>query len=118
MSWTDEKIELLKTLWGQGMPASEIAEVLGENFTRNAVIGKAHRIKLSGRPSPISRKNAQKGPSLLVMTDRMCKWQIGDPKMPGFHFCGVTVDVATTYCPEHKVVAYQLPKKLTLPPKF
>ena len=118
MGWTDERIEVLKTLWAQGVSASEIAETLGEGVTRNSVIGKAHRLKLTGRPSPISRKNAPKGPTLLVMTDRMCKWPIGDPKKPGFHFCGITVDVATTYCPEHKAVAYQLPKKLTLPPKL
>ena len=114
MSWTDERIEQLKTLWGRGMSASDIAEQLGD-VSRNAVIGKAHRLHLTGRPSPISRKNAPKGPTLLVMTDRMCKWPIGDPKTPGFHFCGSAVDLSTTYCPEHRTVAYQPAKKLAAP---
>ena len=118
MSWTDERIEVLKTLWGQGMPASEIAETLGDGVTRNSVIGKAHRLQLTGRPSPISRKNAPKGPTLLVMTDRMCKWPIGDPKMKGFHFCGRVVDLSTTYCPEHRAVAYQPAKKLAAPKQW
>lgn len=52
MSWTDDRVELLKKLWGEGKTASEIANILGD-VTRNAVIGKAHRLKLSGRNSPI-----------------------------------------------------------------
>lgn len=54
MSWTDERIQQLKDLWGQGYSASEIAGKLG-GVTRNAVIGKVHRLGLSGRPSPIRR---------------------------------------------------------------
>ena len=49
MSWTDERVEQLKQLWGQGMSASEIADTLGD-VTRNAVIGKAHRLGLEARP--------------------------------------------------------------------
>lgn len=48
MSWTDERVELLKKLWGEGLSASQIASELGE-VTRNAVIGKVHRLGLSGR---------------------------------------------------------------------
>ena len=58
MIWTDEKIALLGTLWGEGRPASEIALILGDDLSRNAVIGKAHRLGLSGRPSPIRRNQA------------------------------------------------------------
>ena len=54
MSWTEQKIQMLKDMWGHGYSASEIAKRLG-GFTRNAVIGKAHRLKLSSRPSPIKR---------------------------------------------------------------
>lgn len=54
MSWTDERVALLKKLWGEGVTAAEIAGKLG-NVTRNAVIGKAHRLKLSGRASPIQQ---------------------------------------------------------------
>jgi len=48
MSWTDERVELLKKLWSDGLSASQIAAELG-GITRNAVIGKVHRLGLSGR---------------------------------------------------------------------
>lgn len=54
MSWTDERVKLLKQMWGEGKTAAEIAKLLG-GVTRNAVIGKAHRLKLSGRISPIQQ---------------------------------------------------------------
>ncbi len=53
MAWTDERIALLTKLWTDGLTASQIAAALGEATTRNAVIGKAHRLGLSGRPSPV-----------------------------------------------------------------
>ena len=58
MSWTDEKVEKLKTLWSKGHTASQIAEMLGDT-TRNAVIGKAHRLNLEARaPSKSSPNNS------------------------------------------------------------
>tara|TARA_B100001559_G_scaffold177740_1_gene148820 strand:+ start:81 stop:584 length:504 start_codon:yes stop_codon:yes gene_type:complete len=48
MSWTDEKVESLKKLWGSGKTASQIAEIIG-GISRNAVIGKAHRLNLSAK---------------------------------------------------------------------
>lgn len=48
MNWTDERVEMLRKLWAEGLSASQIAAQLG-NVTRNAVIGKVHRLKLSGR---------------------------------------------------------------------
>src|SRR5690606_10360477 len=51
MSWTDERVELLKRLWADGLSASQIAGELG-GVTRNAVIGKVHRLSLSGRAKP------------------------------------------------------------------
>ena len=78
MNWTPEKVEKLKELWGKGSTASEIAQILG-GVTRNAVIGKAHRLNLSGKiqtkkssslatsnngsESKISRKNSRRGNS-------------------------------------------------------
>ncbi len=56
MSWTEQKIQMLKDMWGHGYSASEIAKHLG-GLTRNAVIGKAHRLRLSSRPSPIRRED-------------------------------------------------------------
>ena len=49
LSWTDERVELLKKLWTEGLSASQIAGRLGAGVTRNAVIGKVHRLNLSGR---------------------------------------------------------------------
>lgn len=55
MSWTDERVELLKQLWLDGKSASQISSALGAGLTRNAVIGKVHRLGLAGRPkSPAS----------------------------------------------------------------
>lgn len=54
MGWTEERVELLKKLWMEGFSASQIAAELGEGVTRNAVIGKVHRLKLSGRAKPAS----------------------------------------------------------------
>ena len=58
MSWTPEREEKLKTLWKKGHPASQIARMLGDT-TRNAVIGKAHRLKLEGKIS-IKKNQIQK----------------------------------------------------------
>ena len=71
MSWTDERVELLKKLWSDGLSASQIAAELG-GITRNAVIGKVHRLGLSGRaksPSsaaPRPRKARTSGHMLRV----------------------------------------------------
>jgi GcrA cell cycle regulator len=51
MGWTDERVETLKTMWMDGLSASQIAKQLG-GVTRNAVIGKVHRLGLSGRAAP------------------------------------------------------------------
>ena len=51
MSWTDERIESLRTMWEKGLTASQIADELG-GVSRNAVIGKVHRLGLSGRATP------------------------------------------------------------------
>ena len=59
MSWTDERVETLKKLWADGLSASQIAAQLG-GVSRNAVIGKVHRLKLSGRAKSVS-SGAPKG---------------------------------------------------------
>lgn len=160
MSWTDERIAVLKKMWKEGKSAAEIAKTLGKGVTRNAVIGKAHRMGLSGRPSPIKKPAASKkepakkkaapkaatakkssapaaaparekagpavakeaeelkkiekevvpvggGVSLLELTERMCKWPIGDPREADFTFCGLAIRPGTPYCPEHAAMAYQ-----------
>jgi GcrA cell cycle regulator len=68
MSWTDERVELLKKLWADGLSASQIAAELG-GITRNAVIGKVHRLGLSGRAKSTSngtpRPRKARAPSLI-----------------------------------------------------
>ena len=57
MPWNDENVVRLKELWDQGLPTAQIGKLLG--FTKNAVVGKAHRIGLERRPSPIRRTAAK-----------------------------------------------------------
>jgi GcrA cell cycle regulator len=63
-TWTDERVELLKKLWNDGLSASQIAAEIG-NITRNAVIGKVHRLGLSGRarPQSVAQPRARKAPA-------------------------------------------------------
>lgn len=59
MSWTDQRIDQLKSLWEKGLTASQIADELG-GVSRNAVIGKAHRLGLKSRPSPVKANEPEK----------------------------------------------------------
>lgn len=157
MSWTDERVELLKKLWQDGHSASQIASELG-GVTRNAVIGKVHRLGLSGRgkaqvasatrvrkprtPSaqtkpraprasaakavkldpeletksiPVPKVEPQealvvpisKRATILTLTETTCKWPIGDPGDPDFHFCGNPSAEDAPYCKYHCSIAYQ-----------
>ena len=68
MSWTDERVELLRKLWNQGLSASQIAAELANGITRNAVIGKVHRLGLSGRAkSPSSSAPRARKPRSHMM---------------------------------------------------
>jgi GcrA cell cycle regulator len=62
LSWTDERIDQLKAMWEKGLTASQIADELG-GVSRNAVIGKAHRLGLQSRPSPVKANEAPKKPA-------------------------------------------------------
>jgi GcrA cell cycle regulator len=64
MSWTDERIEQLRQMWERGMTASQIADELG-GVSRNAVIGKAHRLGLQARPSPVKATEASAKPAAV-----------------------------------------------------
>jgi GcrA cell cycle regulator len=173
MSWTDERVETLKKMWSEGQSASQIAKELG-GVTRNAVIGKVHRLGLSNRagasstPAP-ERKTAKadsakpapktaakvspedkvievtvtprkpivpagqplppqpsaneispetlanvreiektaKRIGLMDLTERTCKWPIGDPATEDFWFCGLAVQPGKPYCEAHVGVAFQ-----------
>ncbi|SFP81072.1 GcrA family cell cycle regulator [Tranquillimonas alkanivorans] len=184
MSWTDERVELLKRMWNEGQSASQIAKELG-GVTRNAVIGKVHRLGLSNRvgaapskaakpeaapaaepepaPAPVQEtkvetpevasekpearaaapaptparkpiipagqplppqpsaneispealasvreveKSARKI-GLMELTERTCKWPVGDPATEDFWFCGLAVQPGKPYCEAHVGVAFQ-----------
>ena len=64
MSWTDERIELLSKLWLEGSSASQIAAILANGVTRNAVIGKVHRLGLSGRAKTGTQANTRPKPKV------------------------------------------------------
>ena len=78
MSWNDEKVNKLKELWGKGQTASQIAEIIG-GISRNAVIGKAHRLNLSAgiikRSSKISSKNNNLIKNNLKIKNRRIKFR-------------------------------------------
>ena len=105
MEWTPERVERLKQLWAKGLPARQIAQELG-GVTRNAVIGKAHRIGLSSRPSPIKRGTPAVA-ATLVESESVCQWPIGHPGQKDFHFCNAPVEAGRPYCPEHCHMAYR-----------
>ncbi|MGZ3217637.1 GcrA family cell cycle regulator [Paracoccus sp. T5] len=194
MSWTDERVETLKRMWSEGQSASAIAKELG-GVTRNAVIGKVHRLGLSNRndeaeaapaPQPAPEPVAEKKPAkpapqpaaasaapapqpaerlpepepiepaavqptftpvprrpivpagqplppqpsaneispealasvrevekrarkltLMELTERTCKWPIGDPATDKFWFCGLPSVAGKPYCEAHVGVAFQ-----------
>ncbi len=181
MSWTDERVELLKKMWGEGQSASQIAKELG-GVTRNAVIGKVHRLGLSNRATgststkseakekpaatpkaaakakpapkteparPAAAPTAEAKPatparrqiipagqplppqpsaneispealakvnevekkakklSLMELTEKTCKWPVGDPATEDFWFCGLPVEAGKPYCEAHVGVAFQ-----------
>ncbi len=107
--WTEDRVETLKGLWQKGYSARQIAEQLG-GVTRNAVIGKAHRMGLSSRPSPIKKtvKSAPPAASPLNhVKERNCQWPIGHPGSDDFHFCGENAEAGRPYCTDHCGVAYR-----------
>ena len=94
MSWNDEKVAKLKELWGKGNTASQIAEIIG-GISRNAVIGKAHRLNLSYK---IKTEE---------LDENSCKWPIGHPEEESFYFCGRSSLKNFSYCKLHLLYAYQ-----------
>ena len=156
LAWTDERVELLKRLWSEGLSASQIAGRLAHGVTRNAVIGKVHRLGLSGRvtpqrtahprtrktrepshpgrstvlptagatalkpshrpepaprpaPEPLTIIQAPKGErvNILMLTDKTCRWPVGDPGHDDFSFCGHAPKAGVPYCEYHARMAYQ-----------
>ncbi len=132
--WNSARVDLLKTLWADGLPANQIAAKLGE-VTRNAVIGKAHRLGLPGRkttsrtprprrtsplckpafirPRPVPPLDLPPASAALMLSvsqlaDGMCHWPVGDPRSLSFGFCGNrTAPGHQPYCDAHQVAGHQ-----------
>ncbi len=120
--WDEEKLNKLKKLWDEGLPITKIGIEIG--VSRNAIAGKAHRLGLPKRNSPISKsgdprknqettsKNTKQQLPLKIMLREVewsrnrCCWPIGDPKLPGFSFCGTSIIPGRPYCEEHSNLAY------------
>jgi GcrA cell cycle regulator len=104
--WTQDRVEQLGQLWRQGLSTAEIGRRLG--ITKNAVVGKAHRLSLQPRPSPV--KVTTKRRVVVEFTGPSCSWPIGHPGEKTFHFCGAQPVPGKPYCAEHAALAYIRPK--------
>ena len=111
MSWTEEKVAKLKELWGKGNTASQIAEIIG-GISRNAVIGKAHRLNLSAKiktRSATSNENFESSidnKNLKLKRGRRSKFKSLIIEKD-FYFCGRTSLKDFSYCKLHLLYAYQ-----------
>ncbi len=107
--WTPERTSNLIALWNQDLSTSEIGRRLG--ITKNAVIGKVHRLGLTQRrPSPKPRPAPVHFLRLEALRVGMCSWPIGEPREDDFHFCGSPVLAGKPYCGKHCAIAYVAPK--------
>jgi len=135
MSWNEEKVNKLKELWGKGQTASQIAEIIG-GISRNAVIGKAHRLNLSSkiktRSTNINSKNnidkyhvkkrnrksrfrslllnkdfePAKNLQLEELNEQTCKYMEGHPDEKESSFCGRNNIKGFSYCPLHLMIVF------------
>ena len=107
-TWTAERIEVLVKLWDEGVTTAEIGRRIG--VTKNAVIGKVHRIGLVPRvitekPAPPPTRN------VFDFNGSVCMWPIGHPGDADFHFCGTAPVSGKPYCAKHAGQAYIRPKE-------
>ena len=120
--WDEEKLQKLKSLWDEGLPITKIGLELG--VSRNAIAGKAHRLGLPKRNSPISKSGEPRKKQVVSSNEtnkelplkillrkvewsrNRCCWPEGDPKLPGFSFCGTAIVPGRPYCEEHSILAY------------
>ncbi|HEY7991251.1 MAG TPA: GcrA family cell cycle regulator [Stellaceae bacterium] len=104
--WTNDLVNQLSALWQQGLSTAEIGRKLG--ISKNAVVGKAHRLMLTPRPSPLKSPPIRHAAGKAGPT---CSWPHGHPGQPGFRFCGKRVVPGKPYCPDHAAMAYIQPKE-------
>lgn len=125
-AWTTEKLEQLKILHADGATCTQIAAELGDGFSRSAVVSKLRRIGLfsnakakkkklkslpaTARPESVSQEGVipfSQRCSLMELTDKRCRWPIGDPGDPDFFFCGGQAAEGLPYCAYHSRIAYR-----------
>jgi GcrA cell cycle regulator len=124
MTWTDAQTDRLRELHAEGYSCGYIARDIG-GLTRNAVIGKIHRLGLH-RPGSANTKEAKEpkrfraekaepetrrkvirnAKSLVELRERDCRFPFGEPGQPGFFFCGALTVPAYPYCAHHCNIAY------------
>lgn len=105
--WIPQRVSALIALWDEGLPASEIGRRLG--VTKNAVVGKVHRLGLPKRASPIHRKPKETAAATIGMESlaaSMCSWPSGEPGTENFSFCGQPIVSEKPYCAKHCAMAY------------
>lgn len=105
LDWTPERIAALIALWNESLSTSEIGNRLG--ITKNAVIGKVHRLGLPQRrptqkPEPVAANVIK----LEALSANMCSWPLGNPGEVTFHFCGEETVPGKPYCSTHCAIAY------------
>ena len=111
IDWTPDRVKTLMALWAEGISTLEIGRRLG--VTKNAVVGKVHRLGLAKRGSPIKAKPTPPKEIIRMSELRpgMCLWPIGDPGDEDFRFCGGEIIEGKPYCLEHCQKAYVRPSK-------
>ncbi len=108
--WTPERTAILIALWNEELSTSEIGRRL--QITKNAVIGKVHRLGLTQRrPSWKPKPEPVHVLRLEALRVGMCSWPIGEPGEDNFHFCGSSAVPGKPYCAKHCAVAYVTPKE-------
>ncbi len=118
LEWSEERVAELRRMWAEGWSASQIAKALG-GTTRNAVIGKVHRLgleqrgtpsrpvkfKIRSRPLPI-QPIVPGAVKLMDLQSWSCRFPCGDPRAKGFGFCGCPRQDESPYCAEHSRLAF------------
>ena len=120
VGWSDAETKRLRDLWKRGDSLGTIAHEL--RTSKNAVVGKAHRLDLPNRPRPQNLKQPRltkpaarpvvpkppAGPPPQLGSVRLCQWPIGDPRTKAFRLCSNPLsELGCVYCPEHHALAHQ-----------
>ncbi|MFA5490381.1 MAG: GcrA family cell cycle regulator [Candidimonas sp.] len=109
MKWTKEMTNQLIKLWNEGFTISEIGHIIG--ISRNAVVGKAHRLKLTKRKVGMKAKSKEIKHTLYDLPRSGCLWPVDNDQYGRHTFCGERRIMGKSYCEHHQSRAY-VKKKL------